>query len=95
MNIHFGSPHELPKFYSLIDELIAIGRNVADPTYASSGYLSRGSKSERAMQIGSCLDKMGGMRVMSDALDRVREAIGSAAARELEICWDGIGDWSA
>ncbi|WP_424638774.1 hypothetical protein [Embleya sp. AB8] len=77
-----------PKNTDPIDQLIAIGR--------SEGALLAPRESElreRIQAIGAALNETGGMESMRQAHAAVRKALGAARARELEVSWDGIGDW--
>ncbi|MEU1371416.1 hypothetical protein ABZ454_35540 [Streptomyces sp. NPDC005803] len=71
----------------LIDELIAIGRGRgfvrASPFRADA----------RTLEIGRALDRKGGMDMMRSVHDAVREIVGGGLSRELDVAWDGIGDW--
>jgi ankyrin repeat protein len=66
---------------ALIDRLIA----------AYPGYLPRREGAVR--QIGRALDERGGIALMLEAHRVVSERLGGTAARELEVAWDGIGEW--
>jgi len=85
-------------YESLVQELLEIGRQIKNPSYSASGYLykdenGRPAKDERAQEIGSQLDSMGGMQMMQSAHEEVSMELGSVAARELESIWRGIGNW--
>lgn len=47
----------------------------------------------RVRRIGEALDKAGGMDLMLQAHAVVRQNLGGVRARELEVAWDGVGDW--
>lgn len=44
--------------------------------------------------IGEQLDALGSYPQMLTAHDRVSRALGRGVARDLEVAWDGIGDWA-
>ena len=48
---------------------------------------------KRARRIGSLLNFQGGMELMRKAHSIVENKYGKTAGRELESCWDGIGEW--
>lgn len=83
---------------SLVQELLEIGRQVKDRSFSASGYMYRNdegglAKNERAREIGQKINSMGGMQAMQAAHQAISEQLGSAAARELEAIWKGIGGW--
>lgn len=69
----------------LVEELCGIGRG--------RGFLSRSGRDRRTREIGAELHEMGGIRKMREAHDEVRAELGRGPDRELEMAWDGIGDW--
>ncbi|GAA2657359.1 hypothetical protein GCM10010400_13560 [Streptomyces aculeolatus] len=69
----------------LVAELIEIG--------LSRGFLTRTGKDRRTREIGAELHRMGGKRRMVRAHDDVQAVLGRGPDRELELAWDGIGDW--
>ncbi|MFW6722569.1 hypothetical protein ACHZ98_20860 [Streptomyces sp. MAR4 CNY-716] len=69
----------------LVAELIETG--------LSRGFLSRTGKDRRTREIGAELHRMGGKRRMVQAHDDVQAVLGRGPDRELELAWDGIGDW--
>ena len=66
---------------ALVDRLIA----------AYPGYLPRRDGVVR--EIGRALDARGGIALMLNAHRVVSERLGRTAGRELEVAWDGIGEW--
>jgi len=66
---------------ALVDRLIA----------AHPGYLPRREGVVR--EIGRELNERGGIALMLDAHRAVSERLGGTAGRELEVAWDGIGEW--
>lgn len=72
----------------LINELIAIERT------AGALLAPRGSElRERIKSVGSALNDIGGMELMLEVHDVIRERLGRVRARELEAAWDGVGIW--
>ncbi|WP_181788097.1 hypothetical protein [Streptomyces phytophilus] len=69
----------------LVAELIEIG--------LGRGFLTRTGKDRRTREIGAELHAMGGKRKMVQAHDDVQAVLGRGPDRELELAWDGIGDW--
>ncbi|MES4901469.1 MULTISPECIES: hypothetical protein [unclassified Streptomyces] len=69
----------------LLDELVEIAR--------TRGFLSMKGKDQRTREIGAELDRMNGMQKMRDVHRVVAAELGGVRARELEVAWDGIGDW--
>ena len=82
----------LPNFSmanTLIGELVALGQGGYPET--GYGYLSRNNT--RTIEIGTELDNCGGIKLMLFGLAKIRKEHGNVAARELEMAWDGIGEW--
>lgn len=48
---------------------------------------------ERVQSIGSALNDAGGKKLMLQAHETVRDRLGATRASELEVAWDGVGDW--
>ena len=69
----------------LLDELAVIA--------STRGFLSMKGKDPRTREIGAELDRMNGMQKMRDVHRVVAAELGGVRARELEVAWDGIGDW--
>ena len=76
---------------ALIQELVRIGRKGAPDHDSSSNFLS--TARGRAREIGQQLDQLAGREMMAAAHEVVRFDLGGVAARELELAWDGIGQW--
>jgi HEAT repeat protein len=73
-------------------ELLQIGRTrgfLADSH--ASGFSS--GKNVRARELGKILNAHGGMDLMRQVYESVRNELGSVPARELESAWGGIGPW--
>jgi hypothetical protein len=77
--------------HRLIRELIEVGTRVPGDTETASRFLTKGRK--RTVQIGEDLNRLGGMTLMLEAHGQVQNHLGHIPARELEVAWDGIGDW--
>lgn len=75
----------------LIDELIEIGQKYPPDGRSVSRYLS--TAKFRAREIGNSLYEAGGNELMLIAHSKVGGVMGGVAARELEVAWDGIGEW--
>ena len=69
----------------LLDELAVIAR--------TRGFLSMKGRDSRTREIGAELHRMNGMQKMRDVHRAVAAELGGVRARELEVAWDGIGDW--
>ncbi|KAG0054374.1 hypothetical protein BGZ83_011383 [Gryganskiella cystojenkinii] len=82
------NPSVIPSATDLITELIDVG-------LAEGALLGpRGSEiRERVQSIGSALNDAGGKKLMLQAHKTVRDRLGVTRARELEVAWDGVGDW--
>jgi hypothetical protein len=85
-------------FDYLVAELLRLGAAVKDRSYSCSGYLANdfgdgSTRSPRAREIGQRLHELGGMTKMRRAHKVVYDLMGGPPARELEICWDGVGEW--
>jgi len=74
----------------LIKELIAVGRSTR-PGSGSTLYLS--SSKARAREIGTMLNERAGLDLMLRAHQDAQRALGGASGRELEVAWNGIGEW--
>jgi hypothetical protein len=74
----------------LIEELIRIGAKQPDGQ-STSRFLNPAR--ERAREIGEELHRLGGMKAMLAAHEVVRRTLRGASGRELEVCWNGIGEW--
>lgn len=59
-----------------------------DTIGAERGFLSSPEADTQTVQIGRWLDAAGGIELMRAVHASVRHG-----ARELEVAWDGIGDW--
>jgi hypothetical protein len=82
------NPSVTPSAADLITELIDIGH--------AEGVLLAPRGSElwgRVRSIGSALNDTGGKKLMLQAHETVRDRLGASRARELEVAWDGVGDW--
>ncbi|MDQ3624071.1 MAG: hypothetical protein M3463_16560 [Verrucomicrobiota bacterium] len=78
---------------ALAAELIYIGRH-CEYTVAKDDGSARydyAGKHKRAKRIGEFLDRDGGIETMRYARSLVRAA--GCDAIDLELCWDGVGQW--
>jgi hypothetical protein len=73
----------------LVQELIVIGIS-GDFAISDRGTLKISSA---AREIGARLNVQGGMWTMRAAHTAVSNHLGRIAAKNLEIAWDGIGEW--
>ena len=77
-------------------ELLAIGADIQDRSYAASGFLARSfpdGKHPRARAIGQMLHDQGGTELMLEAHAKVQEVLGRLPGSDLEACWNRVGDW--
>jgi len=79
------------EFAPYTDELIRIGRKFPPDTQSASHFLNIANDETR--KLGQQLHNTGGLRAMLLVHQRIRESLGTTAARELEAAWNGIGDW--
>lgn len=77
---------------TLIAELVSIGQKDASDGPGSSSRFLRQAKL-RARAIGEQLNALGGNDYMLAGHEQVRQTLGAVAARELEVAWNGIGEW--
>jgi len=82
----------------LFQELLDIAECYGTNAYYSGGYFLLPSgdgqvKNERARRVGLRLHELGGIKLMREAHAFVLAQAGRTAARDLETCWDGIGEW--
>lgn len=75
-----------------VEELINIGRQT-DGYWVSGRFLDPAQP--RSREIGEHLNHLGRRRMMLAVHAAVRGKLGDYAARELEVAWNGIGDWEA
>ena len=65
----------------------------------AEGFMSQsGERHRKAREIGEALNEMGGLNLMQSVAGRVIAMLqmeGRVLGRELEFCWDGIGEWIA
>ncbi|MFO8143293.1 MAG: hypothetical protein R6T78_01250 [Dehalococcoidales bacterium] len=82
------------KVDSLIQELVRIGweEGFVEPGYGQ--HYDEEGRNIRARNIGKRLDEIGGLRLMKVAWWRVRFDLSPGpASRDLDIIWDGVGEW--
>ena len=77
---------------AVIAELVSIGQKDASDRPGASSRFLRQAKS-RAREIGEQLNALGGNDYMLAGHEAVRQTLGAVAARELEVAWNGIGEW--
>jgi hypothetical protein len=80
---------------SLIKELIQIGISQDYLSERPGGAFNAHCQNQRAREIGSKLDKLGGMPLMLQAFQKVQKKAGKTAASHLEYAWVEIGRWMA
>jgi hypothetical protein len=73
---------------SLVDQLVAL----YDKSPRGEGFLTDSVESQPVREIGKKLDELGGKELMLKVHTRFAQKR-RAAARNLEMVWDGIGDW--
>jgi hypothetical protein len=73
-----------PEIQSLVRELIEIGN--------TRGFVTSESNDKRTRKIGSRLNAIAGMDLMERVYDEVATHV-RRPARELDLAWDGIGEW--
>lgn len=89
---YLRSHHYVASLDPLVQELLVVG--------VGGGYLIRDNAgrvhvSPRAREIGTHLDRSGGISVMRAVHSIVSDKLGRAADRQLDIAWDGIGRWQS
>ncbi|KAF7170624.1 hypothetical protein CNMCM5623_002995 [Aspergillus felis] len=82
------NPSATPSAADLITELIDLG-HAEGALLAPRGSELRG----RVRSIGSVLNDAGGKKLMLQAHEAVRDRLGATCAHQLEVAWDGVGDW--
>ena len=75
----------------LINELVEVGRKYPPDGQSASRYLN--AARSRAREIGQSLYEKGDNALMLFAHANVCATLGGVAARELEVAWNGIGEW--
>ena len=80
-------------FDGLVSEVIAIGQSVEYTVLSEKRTAAYDSKCrhKRVYEIGKLLNDHGGMKTMQAAAYRIRAA--GCDGRDLDRCWDGIGEW--
>ncbi|HUW32036.1 MAG TPA: hypothetical protein VM223_10520 [Planctomycetota bacterium] len=74
-------------FETLVKALVSIA------SYANSSLRGFLKQEQLTRAIGYRLNSLGGMPMMLKAHDAVRSMRGRVVGRELEVAWDGIGQW--
>jgi hypothetical protein len=81
---------------ALVQELITIGLRESFLSVSPGGSFDSKCRNIRAREIGETLNRMGGINMMKAAGYRVAYRCQKpGASRELEYCWNGIGEWLA
>jgi hypothetical protein len=85
-----------PEVERLIEELVKIGKtdDFLCERRGMPGFNLQ-MRHNRARQIGTRLDEIGGMALMEYAQRQVKRKSTKALAEHLEYCWDEIGKWRA
>ena len=82
------------KVDNMIQELIRIGGEEGFVSFDSGKIYDEEGRNRKARNIGKRLDEIGGLRLMMVAWWRVRFALSPGpAGRDLDVIWDGIGEW--
>ena len=77
----------------LIEELIQIGRRKVIDNWSDSHFTTIAR--DRTREIGMKLYELGGHSEMKAASNKVMAQLGYQAASELNLAWNGIGEWMA
>ena len=91
--------YEAGHFFSLKKMIVDCKLANHDPLRAVFLGLN-GEPNEMAKEIGVELDKIGGLKSMQDIANMLlnfcrNNGYSTSDVRELECCWDGIGEWRA
>jgi len=78
-------------YSKLVPELVRVGRKQIPDSASASFYLRIAYKPAR--MIGEQLNHLGGLNLMKSAHREVTNVLGPIAARELDMAWNGIGQW--
>jgi len=84
-----------PAFNMIVGELVSIGRQVEYTCQERTRGYDKKYRHKRAYEIGTILDSAYGMKLMLAAAHCMRsdEGLVPGNGRDLERCWNGIGDW--
>ncbi len=77
----------------LISELISIGLKEDYLSEHPGGGYNLQCRHVRTREIGTRLNEIGGLKLMTHAFDRVRKKAGKVAASHLEYAWQAVGEW--
>ena len=76
-----------------LNELMEVGRSEGYLSLTAGGKFNEKKRNIRAIAIGEKLNEIGGIDAMRLAGTAIRQFLSDTKARELEYCWDGIGNW--
>jgi hypothetical protein len=93
-SVHLGGAQKT-EADALIKELIQIGISQDYLSERPGGAFNAHCQNLRAREIGTRLDRLGGMALMLQAFQRVQKKAGKTAASHLEYAWVEIGRWMA
>ncbi len=77
----------------MVNELMDIGRGDGFLSLMAGGRFNEKKRNIRAIGIGKKLNEIGGMDAMRMGGEAVSRFLNATKGRELEVCWDGIGNW--
>ena len=85
-----------PEVERLIEELVKIGKtdDFLTERRGTPGF-NHQMRHNRARQIGTRLDEIGGMALMEYTQRQVKRKTTKAISEHLEYCWDEVGKWRA
>jgi hypothetical protein len=84
---------QVKEIEKMLNELLAIGRSPGYLSLAAGGMFNDRMRNIRAIEIGGKLNEIGGMDAMRMCGMAVSRFLDATKGRELEVCWDGIGNW--
>ena len=77
----------------LLDELVKIGKTDDYLSLQPGGPFNVRCHHNRAKQIGTRLDEIGGLELMTAARAIVKRKLKATLAEHLDYCWQDIGEW--
>ena len=77
----------------LLDELVKIGRTDDFLSLQPGGPFNIRCHHNRARQIGTRLDEIGSLELMTAARAFVKRKLKANLAEHLDYCWQNIGEW--
>lgn len=84
---------QLKEIEKMLNELMDIGRTAGYLSLTAGGKFNENRRNIRAIEIGKKLNEIGGMDAMRMGGMAVSRFMDVTKGRELEVCWDGIGNW--